>query len=205
MIENFSAFYTDKIKAHGATARGVGWKNEDAQEIRFAQLIRVIDPSISFVINDLGCGTGDLVTFLKKQGQEFSYRGYDVIDEMIDLARKKNNLPGKTKFFAVSNAREMEEADYTVASGIFNIRNNQPDDTWLAYILETLSLMNQKSTNGFAFNVLTKYSDTEFMKPELYYADPCFLFDHCKRNFSKNIALLHDYDQYDFTILVRKK
>ncbi|MBM3138043.1 MAG: class I SAM-dependent methyltransferase, partial [Chloroflexi bacterium] len=30
------------------------------------------------------------------------------------------------------------------------------------------------------------------------------LFDYCKVNFSKNVALLHDYKLYDFTIIVRK-
>jgi hypothetical protein len=42
------------------------------------------------------------------------------------------------------------------------------------------------------------------MKPELYYADPLFMFDHCKKKFSKNVALLHDYEEFDFTIIVRK-
>ena len=31
-----------------------------------------------------------------------------------------------------------------------------------------------------------------------------FFFDFCKRNFSRNVALLHDYGLYDFTIIVRK-
>jgi hypothetical protein len=42
------------------------------------------------------------------------------------------------------------------------------------------------------------------MRDDLYYADPLFLFDYCKRNFAKNVALLHDYRIYDFTIIVRK-
>ena len=64
--------------------------------------------------------------------------------------------------------------------------------------------MNSKSKHAFSFNLLTKYSDKEFMQDYLYYADPLFYFDYCKRNYSKNVALLHDYYQYDFTILVRK-
>jgi len=43
------------------------------------------------------------------------------------------------------------------------------------------------------------------MKDDLYYADPCYFFDYCKKKFSKNIALLHDYGLYEFTILVRKQ
>ena len=52
--------------------------------------------------------------------------------------------------------------------------------------------------------MLTKYSDKEYMRDNLYYADPLFIFDYCKRNFSKQVALLHDYGLYEFTILVKK-
>ena len=53
---------------------------------------------------------------------------------------------------------------------------------------------------------LTKYSDADRMTecPDLFYGDPLLFFDFCKRNFSRNVALLHDYGLYDFTILVRK-
>ena len=98
----------------------------------------------------------------------------------------------------------MKQSDYTLASGIFNIRFRATNEDWLKYILETITVMNERSLKGFSFNMLTTYSDRDYMKEELYYGDPCLFFDHCKRNFSKNVALLHDYDQYDFTILVRK-
>ena len=51
--------------------------------------------------------------------------------------------------------------------------------------------------------MLTSYSDPDRMRPDLYYGDPCRLFDHCKRRYSRHVALLHDYGLYEFTILVR--
>ena len=42
------------------------------------------------------------------------------------------------------------------------------------------------------------------MRPHLHYGDPLWFFDWCKRKYSRNVALLHDYDLYDFTIIVRK-
>ena len=51
---------------------------------------------------------------------------------------------------------------------------------------------------------VTSYSDPEFMRPDLYYADPRFLFDYCKRKLSRHVALLHDYGLYEFTVLVRQ-
>ena len=64
--------------------------------------------------------------------------------------------------------------------------------------------MNDVSLKGFAFNVLTLYSDVEKRRFDLHYADPLALFDHCKRYYSRFVTLLHDYPLYEFTILVRK-
>jgi hypothetical protein len=94
--------------------------------------------------------------------------------------------------------------DYVVASGIFNYRANISFEDWTTHIISIFHQFNELSQKGFSSNFLTKYSDTDHMRSDLYYADPCYLFDYCKRNFSKNVALLHDYTIYDFTILVRK-
>jgi hypothetical protein len=51
--------------------------------------------------------------------------------------------------------------------------------------------------------MLTIYSDQEKMRPDLYYGDPSWFFDHCKRRFSRNVALLHDYELYDWTMAVK--
>ena len=75
---------------------------------------------------------------------------------------------------------------------------------WSEYLEATLDVLNRTSRLGFVFNSLTIYSDSDKMRDDLYYADPCTLFDFCKRRYSRNVALLHDYDLYDFTILVRK-
>jgi hypothetical protein len=58
-------------------------------------------------------------------------------------------------------------------------------------------------TNGL-INCLTGYSDDDKKRDYLYYADPCRLFDLCKRRYSRQVALLHDYGLYEFTVLVRK-
>ncbi len=76
------------------------------------------------------------------------------------------------------------------------------EDLSRSYILDVLD---RTSRSGFAFNCLTSYSDADKMREYLYYADPCALFDLCKRRYSRNVALLHDYGLYEFTILVRKQ
>ena len=196
--------YYKKAAGKNDAAKQVGWRDAVAQERRFRALAHLLPLDKAFSINDLGCGQGDLLYFLLNRGlKALDYAGYDVIEEMIGLAKQKYGN-GNGKFSLVKEPSEIRKADFTVASGIFSLRMDVVDEKWLAYILDTLMQIDAKSIKGFAFNCLTKYSDAEYMKPELYYADPLFIFDHCKKKFSKNVALLHDYEEFDFTIIVRK-
>lgn len=198
-------YYDHHLDSHGHSAMGVGWKNEAAQQIRFDQLAKVIESTSGFTINDLGCGIGDLYKYLSaKQDQSFEYYGYDVLESMLHVANTRFAESKNAHWIKMDKADELLEADYTIASGIFNLKYTIERSAWMDYILETLKQMNLKSKRGLAFNMLTTYSDKEFMKDELFYSDPLFFFDFCKRNFSRDVALLHDYREYDFTILVRK-
>ena len=57
------------------------------------------------------------------------------------------------------------------------------------------------SKKGFGFNLLSTYVD--WKEDHLYYGDPLFFFDFCKRHVSRYVSLLHDYPLYEWTILVR--
>jgi SAM-dependent methyltransferase len=204
-VSQIEDYYQANLSKHGTGAQGVGWKNEEAQRIRFDQLLKVIYTPEKFSINDVGCGVGDFSAYLKIKFPRNSYFGYDLMAEMIEGAKKKYVENDSCKFFLIDGLSKMHVADYSIASGILNLKFDYSESQWKDYIIETISILNDKSNLGFAFNALTKYSDKEFMKPELYYTDPLWLFDFCKTHFAKNVALLHDYGQYDFTILVKKK
>lgn len=197
-------YYAARIQEHGATARGVDWNGAESQELRFSQLTKLIEPTTEFSLNDVGCGYGALLPFLLRSFERFSYFGCDISPDMITAARKYgHDTKSIDAKFSVSQSPETV-ADYCIASGIFNVRVGRPDETWRSYILDTLDIFDRNSRRGFAFNCLTSYSDPEKMRSDLYYADPCELFDHCKKRYSRNVALLHDYELFEFTILVRK-
>jgi hypothetical protein len=198
-------FYSERLKSFGDTSQGVGWKDDRAQFVRFDQMLKIISNKSDFSINDLGCGSGRFYKYLLSENYEpTSYHGYDILDEMLQSAKKSLMPDPRVTLSKIESAKDMTLSDYTVASGTFNVRGMESEEDWLDHILSTIALMNEKSRIAFAFNLLTGYSDKQFMQPYLYYADPLYLFDYCKRNFSKNVALLHDYFQYDFTIIVRK-
>ena len=202
ILENINHYYTDKIKIYGATPKGVDWNGEESQFVRFEQLSKIINKDI-FSINDIGCGYGKYFEFLQNRFLNFNYYGFDLSQEMIKNAKSLYSNKGGG-FMQVDNLKNIEKADYSVASGIFSVKMEHNESEWLSYILATLEEMNEKSIKGFSFNMLTKYSEKEYMRDNLYYADPLFIFDYCKRNFSKQVALLHDYGLYEFTILVKK-
>jgi hypothetical protein len=170
-------YYTDKLNRFGPSFQGVDWNSRESQELRFEQLLKICDISSPFVLNDLGCGYG---------------------------TQKAELLFGDQKNCRFFNGDALQTADYTVASGLFNVKLDISEKNWQSYVFNVLESMNQSSNKGFSFNMLTQYSDKEHMKDTLYYPDPCFYFDYCKKNFSPHIALLHDYPLYEFSILVKK-
>lgn len=198
-------YYGQRQEKEVATFFDVGWKSQEAQYARFLQFERLFRNDKSFTINDLGCGNSELYLFLKNTypDKQVVYHGYDHLDSMIEIG--KNRFPSIANCLQViTDASEMKMADYTVASGIFNLKFELEGESWREHILFTIEQMSKVSSKGFAFNALTSYSDPDFMRPELFYSEPEWLFSHCMSKYGREVALFHDYGQFDFTISVRK-
>ena len=202
--KKLNQFFEEKLDLHGAIPEGVDYNSPVAQAIRFEELVKVIDPSQKFTVIDYGSGYGGMFDFLYKKGWDFEYYGIDIIEKMVIVGREVHKDYSNAHFTTDEN--EVPIADYLLAGSIFNIKLEASHKEWQEFTLQTLRTMNRLCTKGFAFNMLTKYSDADRMasRPDLYFGDPLLYFDFCKRNFSNNVALLHDYGLYDFAILVRK-
>jgi SAM-dependent methyltransferase len=201
LLESVERYYSGKVTEHGAVPAGVDWNGTESQDLRFRELLKICDPRRPFSINDIGCGYGALVPVLQREGYDFVYRGFDISSAMLDQARA--TLGESERWSFVDHETQLAPADYSVASGIFNVKLGADKASWSAYVLATIDRLNELSVRGFAFNMLTSYSDPDRMRPDLYYADPGVVFDHCKQRCSRHVALLHDYGLWEFTVLVR--
>ena len=202
--KKLSQYFSEKLDQFGATPKGVDYNGPEAQTLRFEQLVKVIDPSEPFSVIDYGSGYGAMFDFLHGKGWKFEYYGIDLIEKMVLAGREAHkNYPNA--HFTTTEA-DVPIADYLLAGAIFNIKLEETNAAWQGFVVRTLARMNELCSKGFSFNMLTKYSDTDRMdqRPDLFFGDPLFFFDFCKRNFTRDVALLHDYGLYDFTILVRK-
>lgn len=203
LLDEVASYYTEKLAEHGVTPRGVDWNGEESQFTRFEQLCKIIGPEASdFSLNDLGCGYGALFDYLSPKHPSCSYLGVDVSPEMTQAAQARHVASPKARF--IMGSEPDAGSDYGVASGIFNVRMKRTDGEWYDYLLATLDVLDRSSRLGFAFNCLTSYSDEDKKRNHLFYANPGQLFDICKQRYSRQVALLHDYGLYEFTILVRK-
>jgi len=195
-----SQYYGEKVRTFGPVAKGVDWKDEHSQNLRFEQLLKIVVEREGITLNDLGCGYGAIFLYKDVSARVSKYYGYDISEEMLTHAR---NLIPDDKAVFVNSDKITKEADYSVASGVFNVKLDTGEKEWREFILDSLFNMNEKSLRGFAFNCLTVYVD--YKMEHLYYGDPLFFFDFCKKNFSKYVTLLHDYKLFEWTMLVRKK
>jgi SAM-dependent methyltransferase len=197
-------YFDRHFNAHGVSVEGLNYGTKARQQLCFAQAARIIThaPGETFSLNDYGCGFADLIPFLAEHDRSPAhYTGYDITPSVLQAARDK--FVGQDGIAFVDDEEALPLADYTVAIGVFNVKGERSVEDWRKYVTGKLDKLWTKTSGGLAFNILTKYSDADKMRPHLYYADPAFYFDYCKRNFSRNVALLHDYGVYEFTILVR--
>lgn len=195
-------FFEEKLAAHGATPRGLDFNSTEAVHGRYRQILRALTVTSGFSLNDFGCGYGGLVSYMQAKGySDFDYFGYDVTDAMIVKARQGHVDPRVR--FVTGDQTELRRADYTVASGVFNIRLETPRDDWATYVRDCLTAMYDRSTVAMSATFLTSYSDKDRMRDDLYYPDPAEMFAFAK-SLSRNVAVLHDYNLYDFTVIIRR-
>src|SRR5204863_3621995 len=88
VLEAVERYYGAKIAEHGPTAKGVDWRDEASQELRFEQLLKVCDPMRPFSLNDYGCGYGALALHLEERGLDVRYTGFDISEEQLAQARE---------------------------------------------------------------------------------------------------------------------
>jgi SAM-dependent methyltransferase len=197
-------YYSEKLRRFGPTPKGVDWKDLASQNLRFDQLCRLVKTVPDATINEVGCGYGSFLEYLRQRCHRGAYCGIDLSAKMIEAALARHGNDPRARFCVGSVPPE--PMDFAVSSGIFNVRLDISTADWEDYIRDTLDAMNKACREGLAFNCLTSYSDPdpEYMRDDLYYGDPCYWFDYCKSHLGRKVNLHHDYELYEFTIIVKK-
>ncbi len=197
-------YYSGTIQRHGPTPLGVDWPNAASQYLRFVQLLTLCDFERSFSLNDFGCGYGALLEYLamRHSEAEIAYRGIDLSASMIAAARQRWASHHRAEFVVGSRCGRI--ADYSLASGTFNVRLGHPVTAWESYIETMLSDLKACSRIGFAVNFMLPHDDKP-AEDELYRSPPRRWAAFCRRELGCSVRVLGGYGLREFTLLIRRK
>jgi SAM-dependent methyltransferase len=201
ILQDVALYYASKLAVHGPTPLGVDWNGIDSHEQRHRQFLRLLAGSPDASVIDLGCGFGDFLRFVRASGHRGGFVGYDIAQSMIEKARELHGEGDDRKWRV--GAEPADAADFAIASGIFNVKGDVPNETWTHYVHDTIDILARAGRRGFGFNVLSLSSDPDRRRPGLYYADPVGMLRHCLSRYGRSVALLQDYGLYEFTVTVR--
>jgi SAM-dependent methyltransferase len=178
----------------------LGWESEEAQNMRFEILANCLELGNKKLL-DVGCGTGNLLSYLANRGIKVDYTGVDILQCMIDLASNKN-LEGD--FYCVDIFKEAffknNSFDVVYASGIFNLNLENNKD----FLLHALNLFLDLSKEAVVFNLLHHNSPDK--EDQYYYFNPEELnamLDKLGEKVKK-VNLVENYLQNDFTVICYK-
>jgi SAM-dependent methyltransferase len=193
------AHYEARLREHGPTARGMDWKDERSQRLRFALLLDGLALD-GRSLHDVGCGSGELLAFLREQGLAVDYRGTDLSEAMVLAARARH--PGISFERADLLADELAPADVLVTSGLFHVKLAASEADWGAFVRDMLRRMFALCRHAIAFNLMSDRVD--FRVPELYYTSPSEMLAFCQRELARHVRLRHDYPLHEYTVHVHR-
>ncbi len=185
-------FYAASLKKYGKTAQGLHWSSDEAQQIRFEILRRLLPKELGlYHIVDAGCGFGDLYLYLEeKNSLPLHYSGIDCMLEMVEEAKKRTSC----EIFTGDILRDsLMEADFYCCSGAMNILD--PFETQLF-----IRRCYDAARYGFVFNILRGERDDllyNYMQVEAIEAIATTLKATCK--------ITTGYLEYDMSVALYKQ
>lgn len=200
MIE-IGEFYDKRIDEYGDDIRAVGWPSIEQQELRFMVLVNGCDLQASRIL-DIGCGLGDLATFISKSWPNYKeYFGVDVSQKMIEIAKTKNtDVRNSFKCTSYQYLDGLGGFDFIFMSGALNLRTEEP----ALSRLESLFSASRKFLNRegvISANFLS--SDVDY-KQDLHEHYNLGDVAYVAAKFWNDVRTLKGYGLYEFTVQAKE-
>ena len=191
--------YERRLQEHGPTARGMDWKDEASQRLRFEVLCDVCDLA-GKAVHEIGAGAGHLLDYLRERGIDTSYSGSDLSGEMVEVARRLHpGVPFEQGDATSGDGRH----DVLLCSGLFHVKLDGDDAEWETFVRSAVRRMYERCRVAIAFNLMSDQVD--YRSDALYYANPGAVLNFCFSELSRHVMLRHDYPLYEYTVYVYRK
>ncbi|SFV50735.1 hypothetical protein MNB_SM-4-442 [hydrothermal vent metagenome] len=189
---NSLKFYSNAIKKHGISAKGLNWLSRENQELRFREIMHLLPETLStYSIGDAGCGFGDFYHYLLKQNAVPKlYTGVDSLVEMVRLA--STHTQGEILHLDICK-EPLPVRDYYICSGALNILT--PFETHLF-----IQNCYKSCAKAFIFNTL--YGDN--ISVTYNYMQKLSIENIAKTLKVKKIIYRNNYIKNDITVMFLK-
>jgi SAM-dependent methyltransferase len=195
-------FYNALLDSHGFSAKAVAWRDEPFQQFRFASIAQAFaHEREQFTVYEVGCGLGHLRDFLRQHFPNASYSGADINPKMIERALQRDPTLAVEHRDIVKDPPA--QADYVVASGIFNLRMQHADDAWEAVVRSVLKAMFASAKRGIAANFLSSHVD--WKREIAYHEDPARTLHFALTELSRFAEIRHAYYPWEFMLAVYRE
>lgn len=200
-------YYDERLRRHGDTAAGAAWPNETDRRTRFEVMTQALRASSQTpVVCDLGCGTGELLAYLREIGRgDIGYIGADRSSLALGYARRK--FPdARWLEIDVTTAPASELAalacDYLVANGLFTVRHSLSNEAMWEFLTGVIRRLWPHVRRGIAFNVMSPVVDWE--RDDLFHASHDRMASLLHEIAGRRVQMRADYGLYEYTCLVFK-
>lgn len=176
------------------------WAGADSQKLRFSVLTSNVDLRGKRLL-DVGCGLGDLWTFLGGDDSDLDYTGVDLVEQMVTEGKRRN--PGANLICADlfgETGRDMfapQSFDVVFCSGALNLElgNNE------TFVPRALANMFELTRDVLAFNLLHKRATPAGGAFHPFYPGKVL---EMLRDLPCRTTVIDDYLPNDFTVICKR-
>ena len=190
--------YKKSFKEYGDSPKSVLWPKGKQSE-RFDALTAHVKGD-GFRVLDFGCGLAHMKNYLDNKFQGITYVGVDIVNDFIEL--NKNKYPESDFKKIESYSDVIEQYDYIMISGAFNIKYSKDDEKNFDLIKNTLIHLFEKTNVLLSVNFMTDKVD--FTQENAYHQNMSKFFDFVNEKLSKRIVVDSSYMPYEYTVSIFK-
>jgi SAM-dependent methyltransferase len=197
--DQITNYYQSLFKIHGVSPKALGW-DKGKQFLRFHQLTSDWELNGNSIL-DVGCGFGDFVNYLQSAGIEnYSYSGIDLVGDFVEAAKILHGSP-RARFLQASleDYEEPSIFDYSIASGVFNLRVDCVDGYEL--IAQSMKRMFQLSRIALSIDFIS--SKVDYTHKHNFNSEPEKILAMAY-TLSRNVVLKNNYFPFEFSVTIYK-
>jgi SAM-dependent methyltransferase len=189
--------YESRLAEYGHDVRTLASGSDVKQRLRYRTLLD-IGISSGDKILDLGCGFGDFFGFIRNEGIDVEYVGYDIVPGLLEEARKAYPA-ARFELRDIQEKPPAETFDWVTSSQAFNNRLKYEDNADM--VRDVIKIAFDACLKGMVIDMMSSYVD--FREERLYYFDPAEMFTFAK-GLAKRVVLRHDYLPHEFCLYLQK-